>query len=258
MLYVITDTHFGHTAFKKYKTRPNDYEDQIISNWKKMVTNNDVIIHLGDVAEDNNKLMIEKFLSLPGKKILIRGNHDTESIEEYINCGIEFCCDELVMTLSDVCILFTHMPKYRHEYDINIHGHLHCIYLFSKEKLFLPLSLEVMGYSPIPIDDNFLKKLKYLVENFNLYNKIPSPDQIKSFGVSPIVNLRNIDLTGREYRNEKSDLLFRRMQIEYYIDINSIDCFLGRDKIEEAKRLYIRGLITLEEFQAVVGIVTNS
>ena len=48
------------------------------------------------------------------------------------------------------------------------------------------------------------------------------------------------------------------MQIEYYIDINSIDCFLGRDKIEEAKRLYIRGLITLEEFQAIVDIATNS
>ncbi len=247
MFYIIADTHLGHTTFKKNGLRPIDYEEQIFSNWNRLVKNEDTVIHLGDIVEEDNQEMLEKFLALPGKKILIRGNHDTDTVVERLTCGANFCCEELVVNFAGMRILFTHKPKYRHEYDINIHGHLHTVNTLSDEKLFLPVALEYIGYAPLAVDDKFIAKLKNLVENFWLRNEKPTSEQFKTFGETAVV----FPQVGKENNvcKKKSDLLLRRAKMEFFIDNNFLDNYTVRIQSQELQKLFLHGKIPFEEFK---------
>ena len=246
MFFIITDTHFGHLAFKKNGMRPLNYEEQIFINWQRLVKNDDTVIHLGDIVEGDDLILLGKVLSLPGRKIFIRGNHDTDYIIKFLQAKKNFCCDELVMTFSGIRILFTHKPKYRHEYDINIHGHLHSVNSFSSEKLFLPVALEHMGYSPIPIDKKFLYALKQLVDGFWLYNEVPSLEKMKELDI-----ISNCDENGvfKDASSNKSELLLRRTKLEWFIDKNFFDNYAMRDLTTDIKKLFLHGKISFDEFK---------
>ena len=154
MLWVITDTHINHYQMIKSCNRPENFSYLICHNWRKMVAPTDTVIHLGDCAW--GKEGMERLLKLPGKKILVRGNHDSKSLEQYMNMGWDFAADSLVMKLHATTILFSHKPRWGHRADINIHGHFHDLHREAFDRLYLPLSLEAMGYMPIALDEEFL------------------------------------------------------------------------------------------------------
>lgn len=58
----------------------DNYLDAIISDWKSKVTNDDIVLIAGDISWamklEDAKPDIDLISSLPGKKIMIRGNHD--------------------------------------------------------------------------------------------------------------------------------------------------------------------------------------
>lgn len=154
MLWLITDTHFDHQAMIKSCHRPENFTAQICENWRRLVSPKDTVIHLGDCAW--GKKGMERLLKLPGKKILIRGNHDDQSLEKYMNMGWDFAADSIVMKLQGITILFSHKPRWGHKADINIHGHFHDLHREDFFRLYLPMSLEAMGYRPIALDEKFL------------------------------------------------------------------------------------------------------
>lgn len=154
LLWVITDTHFDHYKMITSCNRPENFTDQICENWRNMVSPSDTVIHLGDFAWGMPAM--EKLLSLPGRKILVRGNHDDKSLERYMSMGWDFAADSIVMNLYGIRILFSHKPRFDHKADINIHGHFHDLHREDFSRLYLPLSLEAMGYRPIALDDEFL------------------------------------------------------------------------------------------------------
>lgn len=172
MIYLITDTHFGHENIKKYCNRPDNFENILEENLKKTLTNDDLLIHLGDVAFKRE--LINKFCKLPGKKILIKGNHDKCTDSFYMSAGFTLVAEEITLNIEGYRLLFTHRPKFGHEADINIHGHFHSLYTPDETRLYLPLSLEHMGYEPIALDDSFMAKLK----PFIIMKKQPTTEEI--------------------------------------------------------------------------------
>ena len=175
MLWVITDTHFNHDAMIRSCGRPINFTSLICENWRKMVDSKDTVIHLGDCAWRPEGM--KRLLSLPGRKILVRGNHDDKSLDKYMAMGWDFACDSIVMKLDGVPILFSHAPRWGHRADINIHGHFHDLHREDFSRLYLPLSLEAMGYMPIALDEAFLgiisswvntRKIPKLKEIYNL------------------------------------------------------------------------------------------
>lgn len=54
MRYFIADTHFNHENIIKYCNRPfedsKEMNEYIINKWNSVVTENDVVYHLGDVG----------------------------------------------------------------------------------------------------------------------------------------------------------------------------------------------------------------
>lgn len=132
-IWIIADTHFYHENIKRYQDRPDVFNEQLISNWNRVVAYDDVVIHLGDVifGPDQDKKLTSLMATLPGKKILCRGNHDNKSAVWYMEHGFDFACDYYVY--NDIA--FSHAPLTplppqalvpdERLVNWNIHGHFH-------------------------------------------------------------------------------------------------------------------------------------
>ena len=199
-IWLITDTHIGHRNMINSCGRPENFSRLILKNWEKKVANTDKIIHLGDIAWGDDNL--KKVMRMPGHKILIRGNHDPKSLENYMEEGFDFACDELGMTIEGVKILFTHRPRVGHMADVNIHGHEHDVHRVSETEFLLPISLEVMGYEPIAMDHEFIRTLRSWSDKFKAYGTLPTLDEIRLLGPNPIPKLRERDFIGRGHEEE--------------------------------------------------------
>ena len=91
-IYVTSDTHFSHANIIKYCNRPyssiEEMNQSLVENWNSVVNKNDLVIHLGDFAWGRTIQSIKQHLDkLNGNKILILGNHDSLSQDDYIKCG---------------------------------------------------------------------------------------------------------------------------------------------------------------------------
>jgi calcineurin-like phosphoesterase family protein len=151
--FIITDTHFGHENIKKLCNRPDNFEELIIEDWKKR-NDGDVIIHLGDVSYRSDTTIIHKNIiqQLPGKKILVRGNHDKKSCNWYMNNGWDFCCDDFSFHYMNKRIRFIHKPPQEQGYyDISLFGHIH-EKPFERKEWQIPISLELQGYILQPLE----------------------------------------------------------------------------------------------------------
>lgn len=122
-IFLIGDTHFGDTNILKFSRYPG-YEKDIIKNWKNLVTNNDIIIHLGDVFYPE---YYDIMFKLPARsKILVRGNHDKKSFSWYLNHGFNMCVDNFYLHYMGLDLLFTHIPQLDIPKNyVNVHAHLH-------------------------------------------------------------------------------------------------------------------------------------
>jgi calcineurin-like phosphoesterase family protein len=98
-----------------------------VKNWKQVVKPEDTVIHLGDVQIGKKSDQHDILSSLPGRKILVRGNHDRQwSCTRWMSAGFDFACDSMIFRN---CWL-THEPadKLPTGTTLNLHGHLHNIW----------------------------------------------------------------------------------------------------------------------------------
>lgn len=124
--YIIADTHFSHERVIKFCNRPFkdviDMNNYIWRQWNSTVTNEDLVIHLGDFVWDDNRFKRYMPYNLKGRKVLVRGNHDKFTDAKYLNMGFYIVCDSIV--INDV--LFSHKPlDFKDPIKYNIHGHFH-------------------------------------------------------------------------------------------------------------------------------------
>jgi predicted phosphohydrolase len=81
-LYAISDTHLSLSNDKGMEIYSGweHYIDKLSDNWRQVVTDDDTVVIAGDISwsrDITSGLKDFTFLeSLPGKKILIKGNHD--------------------------------------------------------------------------------------------------------------------------------------------------------------------------------------
>lgn len=86
--FFIGDMHWGDDTIRKLENRPfaDVYEqtDTMLNYWNQTVTKDDTVIIVGDFMHIGcEDYRIEKAKELLGRKILIRGNHDTASDDFY-------------------------------------------------------------------------------------------------------------------------------------------------------------------------------
>jgi calcineurin-like phosphoesterase family protein len=125
--YIISDTHLNHDKIKTYCDRPDDFTEQINRNIARIVKPEDLLIHLGDVGIGRYEGFVEMVREWPGRKILVRGNHDSKSCQWYMEHGFDFACDAMIYR---GCWL-THRPwlnELPEGTHLNLHGHLHNVW----------------------------------------------------------------------------------------------------------------------------------
>ncbi len=151
--WIIPDTHFYHSKLVKEGYRPVDYQDQIIANWQRLVLPIDTVYHLGDVIFSMSSQLKNILSVLPGRKVLVRGNHDHESDGWYERAGFAFVASGILVG----GVYLTHAPQVTLPDGalVNVHGHLHAGTHRSTNtadhcKL---IALEVVGYTPVGLDE---------------------------------------------------------------------------------------------------------
>jgi len=132
--HFISDTHFGHNNILRYDRRPfeNVYRMQreIVKRYCDAVQRTDTVLWLGDFAlglsrDDETELL----RSLPGRKILVRGNHDRHSKTRLLLTGFDAVLDiaEIIdPELGPVLCVHNPLRAATHpEYRYVVHGHRH-------------------------------------------------------------------------------------------------------------------------------------
>jgi calcineurin-like phosphoesterase family protein len=134
-VYFTSDNHYFHDNIIKYCNRPfassDDMNTEMISRWNSRVKPDDIGIFVGDVSAGLKKRhpeLREIISRLNGNKILIRGNHDHQTNDWYVESGFLKVFDFL--NLGGVII--RHFPMHENSNDLCfgnyshiIHGHVH-------------------------------------------------------------------------------------------------------------------------------------
>ena len=145
MKYFISDTHFFHKNILKlcpHKRKPG-FENLILENLKSQLRSSDILYHMGDFSWVDSDYLLKKWRDLPGRKILIKGNHDWhfKNLELYFDEIVEF---STVIYIKGKKVLLCHFPskdlrtyRYRELQErvtelyhgeacsLLIHGHVH-------------------------------------------------------------------------------------------------------------------------------------
>ncbi len=131
--FLVSDTHFGHAGVCRFthpddpevKLRPwsdpDEMDTEMIRRWNDRVRPSDKVYHLGDVVI--NRKALPTLHRLNGDKVLIRGNHDIFSDEEYRTYFRELRAYHVLNGM-----ILSHIPVHEASlgrFGVNIHGHLH-------------------------------------------------------------------------------------------------------------------------------------
>lgn len=126
-IYLATDWHlFVRDEKGKSKCHKCKNFDSILKDVMNTMTDKDLLIYMGDLADgelskEQDLDELKQVLKLiPGTKILVLGNNDTQSVSFYKSCGFT----QVVQSFVWSNVLFTHIPV-KNDQQINVHGHIH-------------------------------------------------------------------------------------------------------------------------------------
>ena len=86
--WITSDQHWGHPKIQEYGGRPDGHFDLMRDEWYAKVQPGDLLLHLGDIVCFGDRSKHAGYLEgLPGRKLLIRGNHDDHKNDFYEQYG---------------------------------------------------------------------------------------------------------------------------------------------------------------------------
>lgn len=167
--FVTADLHLGHQGVCEFlkadgtKLRPwNTAEEMnraLIENYNSVVGDNDAVYILGDFTVNKKNIWLAQ--ELKGRKILVKGNHDTGTLAEYA----EYFDDVRGCSEYHGCVL-THIPVHPSQLNrwrLNVHGHLHAANVMcertpakwgpAKDERYICVSVEQTGFRPVLLDE---------------------------------------------------------------------------------------------------------
>jgi calcineurin-like phosphoesterase family protein len=138
-VYFTSDNHYFHENIIRYCSRPfvdsAQMNEHMLENWNSRVEENDVGVFVGDISaglKGRIEELRELIRRMNGKKILIRGNHDHQQDQWYIDSGFIAVYDYLnlggvalshypLKSLSDKKFDESALGDFLHI----VHGHVH-------------------------------------------------------------------------------------------------------------------------------------
>lgn len=168
-IFLASDHHLGHANILTF-TNPNgtklrefDFVEQmdehIIERHNSVVRRNDKVYFLGDLTFSKKNMHLVGRMN--GDKVLIKGNHDTLELKEYLPYfrDIRGVHQFDGMVLSHVPI----HPESLGRWGANVHGHLHHFRVMKGGQIdpnYISVCMEQINYTPISLED-VKKKIPY-------------------------------------------------------------------------------------------------
>lgn len=123
--FYTSDLHLGHANIQKFRKHVDSTEENsawIEYYWKRLVRKRDIVYCGGDNAFTEEG--IDLLASLPGRKIMVGGNHDELPTESYLRAFEKVIGCKSAKGLGWI----THIPIHPQEFyskHANVHGHVH-------------------------------------------------------------------------------------------------------------------------------------
>lgn len=163
--WFISDPHFGHANILKFKRDDGsnlrcfdsieEHDEVIAANWSALVKPEDRIYVMGDVCMSRKSIHI--LGKLPGRKKLIKGNHDIFKLKDYTAYFDDIVAMRVYPALG---LLVTHVPVHpsnlEWRFSYNPHGHTHANLVKDAHGVpdprYLNLCVEYTNYCPVELD----------------------------------------------------------------------------------------------------------
>lgn len=160
-IWVISDTHLNHANMLKFTGsdgkvfRPfNDViemNERIVQGWNSVVSEQDIVYHLGDVYLGNGKLANDYLYALHGHKRLVLGNHDNGK-DQLLQRHFQKIMAWRMWPKEQ--LLLTHFPAHAGSLRpgmMNVHGHIHQNQ--SPPGPYFNVCVEPLNYVPMHLDE---------------------------------------------------------------------------------------------------------
>lgn len=162
-IWFISDTHFCHNQEFIYSVRGfqsvEDMNRAIVERWNKLVHQDDIVYHLGDIILNDIDTGIDLVKQLKGHIRLAIGNHDTEGkLSRYKMLGL---FDDIQFgyrfKYHNKKFLLSHYPQLTGNFDesktYSIHGHTHAATAFCEYDMMYNVCCEAHNCYPISLDE---------------------------------------------------------------------------------------------------------
>lgn len=172
--FITSDHHFGHHKLYQFSDKfgfrmrgwasnAAEGDRRLVEAWNFVVSPEDKVYHLGDVAIARKGL--ELLEQLNGRKVLIKGNHDIFKLKDY-----EKHFKDIRATWKLDNFVLSHVPIHPNSFPrwciANIHGHIHQGHVTKKtwygrkvqDTRYYNVNVDVQP-TILPIDFEEIKKL---------------------------------------------------------------------------------------------------
>ena len=158
--FACADLHLGHRNIHTYRPHPEggkfltpeEHDDFVMERWREMGLKNrrDTVYVAGDIAFTEEAW--DKFDSLPGRKVIILGNHCTEGAGIIKKIASLKTVNSVHAALNYKSFWITHIPMHPQELrgKKNIHGHMHANFI--DDPRYMCVSLEHTACRPLPME----------------------------------------------------------------------------------------------------------
>lgn len=159
-VFLISDTHFSHANIIRYENRPfatpEEMDAYMIEQWNRVVAEEDLVFHLGDVGIFRAKQAERILPQLSGRKILILGNHDVFTKSKWRRLGFA-----PYTAYEYEGYLLTHKPMDEAPLRTavaegmlkgNVHGHTHSKNQHLDKALYKCCCVEFLAYRPMEFE----------------------------------------------------------------------------------------------------------
>jgi calcineurin-like phosphoesterase family protein len=171
MRYVIGDTHFGHENIIEYCQRPfsnaEEMNNELVRRWNETVSDDDTVIHLGDVRHHPDPKTSAWWLDeLNGDIMLVRGNHDGDvgqnaPFHTVTSCTIQHGKYQFYVEHEPVGFSGWQIHGHSHNNDKVNFGFI------NRASQRVNVSVELINYEPLSLD-----KLVRFLERSKRYDSI--------------------------------------------------------------------------------------
>lgn len=218
-VWVGTDWHLwsvNSVTDKRHQFRSISNLGRLSDAYAEDIQSDDIFIYLGDLCDPgvtDIKKLKAIVSSIPGYKVLCKGNHDTQDDTFYKEIGFDVVCEICVIHN----LVFSHKPVRVPMGYLNIHGHLHT------EKM------STLGYQHInAYDSNFFERpmlvddlidsaafqspeeyagtdLKHVEEKFEKYTSVENDTYTQIVDLTDMVGLYPVDEAAISWKNDKGE-----------------------------------------------------